>query len=94
VARYKNTEANSKLTARLIRNSKKPDKWVNVCYPNEDAIELEKEWAKKKTRMFAKFCWENRGKTNANGDRWETIFEKREGLNLFQFVADLMRKKL
>ena len=41
-----------------IKKAEKITKWTNVAYPDRDGAELEKEWEKKKTRMFAKFCWE------------------------------------
>ena len=90
----KDIEINSRVTARLIRKSSKPSTWINKCYPKENAMDLELKWAERKKRMFAKFCWNMRGKTAPCGLRWEKVFEEKEGKNLFEFVADLMRKKL
>jgi len=77
-----------------IKQAERFTTWTNVCYPDEDAVALEKEWEKKKTRMFAKFCWENLGAKAPSGKRWEEVFREKTGINLVDYVSDLARKKL
>ena len=36
-----------------IKKAERITTWTNVAYPDKDAVALEKEWEKKKTRMFA-----------------------------------------
>ena len=36
-----------------IKKAERITKWTNVAYPDRDGAELEKEWEKKKIRMFA-----------------------------------------
>ena len=75
-----------------IKQAEKVANWSNVCYPNKDAVALEKEWSAKKTRMFAKHCWENRYKHSPSGMKWEDVFYKTEGMTLTQYIADFVRK--
>jgi len=77
-----------------IKQAEKITTWTNVAYPDKDAVALEEEWKKKKTRMFAKFCWENLGAKSPSGKRWEEVFRETEGINLVDYVSDLTRKKL
>ena len=77
-----------------IKKAERITTWTNVAYPDKDAVALEKEWEKKKTRMFAKFCWENLGAKAPSGKRWEEVFREKTGINLVDYVSDLARKKL
>ena len=70
-----------------IKKAERITTWTNVAYP-------EKEWEKKKTRMFAKFCWENLGAKAPSGKRWEDVFREKTGINLVDYVSNLTRKKL
>ena len=77
-----------------IKKTERITKWTNVAYPDRDGAELEKEWEKKKTRMFAKFCWENLGTKAPSGRLWEDVFREKAGIDLVNYVSNLTRKKL
>ena len=83
-----------KIAYGKIKQAEKITIWNNVAYPDEDAVALEEELKKRKTRMFAKHCWENLGAKAPSGKRWEEVFEEKEGINLVEYVSDLARKKL
>tara|TARA_R100000049_G_C1875433_1_gene33661 strand:- start:136 stop:477 length:342 start_codon:yes stop_codon:yes gene_type:complete len=96
VAKWKKPKENNseKIAYSKIKQAEKITIWNNVAYPDKDAMALEEEWKKRKTRMFAKHCWENLGAKAPSGKRWEEVFEEKEGINLVEYVSDLARKKL
>ena len=75
-----------------IKQAEKITNWTNVCYPNKDAVALEKEWEAKKIRMFAKHCWERRGKkVPGRSYNWAVAFQDKTGMNLINYINDFVR---
>jgi hypothetical protein len=88
-------ELNAKIAYGQIKQAEKVTVWKNVAYPGQDALALEKEWNTNRIRMFAKYCWENRGKLTPSKDNsWDELFAKKEGISLINYVTNFVRKKL
>ena len=88
-------ELNSKIAYGQIKQAEKAAVWRNAAYPGQDAMALEEEWNAKRIRMFAKFCWENKGRlAPGSGVTWEELFAKKEGQSLVYYITNFVRKKL
>lgn len=88
-------ELNAKVAYGKIKQAEKVTVWRNVAYPDQDAMALEEEWNAKRIRMFAKHCWENKGKLTPSKDcTWAELFTKKEGMSLVNYVTNFVRKKL
>ena len=88
-------ELNAKVAYGRIKQAEKVTVWRNVAYPGQDAMALDKEWNDKRIRMFAKHCWENKGRLTPSKDyTWEELFAKKEGISLVSYITNFVRKKL
>ena len=99
VAKWKKPKNSKELKAKIvygqIKQAEKVTVWKNVAYPDQDALALEEEWNAKRIRMFAKYCWENKGKLTPSKDyTWDELFTKREGISLVNYITNFVRKKL
>ncbi len=75
-----------------IKQAERFTTWTNVCYPDEDAVALEKEWEVRKIRMFAKHCWERKGKkVPGQSYNWAVAFQDKTGMTLINYINDFVR---